>query len=55
MTSKSLYQKSVDYGKKCESEYKKPYSIELNRDGMNSKSVELRFVSVRVGLGVTLT
>ena len=36
----------------CESEFKNRTHIDLQRDRMDSKSVELRFMSVRVGLGV---
>ena len=36
----------------CVSKFETPTHIDLQRDGMDSKSVELRFMSVRVGLGV---
>ena len=38
----------------CESKFETPTHIDLQRDRMDSKSVELRFMSVRVGLGVPL-
>ena len=39
----------------CVSKFETTTHIDLQRDGMDSKSVELQFMSVRVGLGVPFT
>ena len=39
----------------CVSKFKTMTHIDLQRDGMDSKSVVLRKISVRVGLGVILS